>query len=70
MILCSLYWRKMTRAGAIAGMLSGFLVTVFWVLLIKESVYDLYEMVPAFITGIVAIVVVSMMTSPKEGHPD
>lgn len=64
-LLCSLYWRKMTRAGAIAGMLSGFLVTIFWVLFAKEKTYDLYEMVPAFFTGIVAIVLVSKLTHSK-----
>lgn len=69
-LLCSLYWRKMTRAGAIAGMLSGFLVTIFWVLFVKEKAYDLYEMVPAFITGIAAIVLVSLFTAPKDERLD
>ena len=69
-ILCSLYWRRMTKSGAIAGMLSGFLVTVFWVLFAKENAYDLYEMVPAFITGIVSIIVVSMITSRKDELPE
>lgn len=32
-----LYWKRMTRAGAIASILVGFLVTAFWLLFIKDT---------------------------------
>ncbi len=63
-VLCSLFWRRTTRAGAIAGMVAGFTTTVVWVLAFKERFYDLYEMIPGFAAGFAAIVVVSLLTSP------
>ncbi|MCX5671667.1 MAG: sodium:solute symporter family protein [Planctomycetota bacterium] len=32
-----LFWKRMTKAGAIASMLSGFLVTSFWLLFVKTA---------------------------------
>ena len=66
-VLCSLCWKGTTRAGAISGMITGFTVTVLWVLLFKERFYDLYEMLPGFFAGLAATVVVSLMTSRPEG---
>jgi len=63
-LLCSLYWRRTTRAGAIAGMLTGFLTIIAWVLFFKESAYELYEMVPAFFAAMLATVLVSLATQP------
>jgi len=63
-VLCSLFWRRTTRVGAIAGMIAGFATTVVWVLAFKEHFYDLYEMIPGFAAGFLAIVVVSLLTSP------
>ena len=50
-VLCSLFWRGTTRAGALAGMIAGFLTAVLWVLWVKEHFYDLYEMIPGFAVG-------------------
>ena len=66
-ILCSLFWRRTTRAGAVAGMAGGFLSTVIWVLLFKEQFYGLYEMIPGFGMGFLLIVVVSLCTKEPEG---
>ena len=66
-VLCSLCWKGTTRAGAISGMITGFTVTVLWVLLFKERFYDLYEMLPGFFAGLAATVMVSLMTSRPEG---
>lgn len=60
-VLLSLFWRRMTGAGALAGMLVGALVVVGWKPLTGSS---LYEMVPAFILALLAIYVVSMMSTP------
>ena len=63
-VLCSLFWRRTTRAGAVAGMVGGFLTTVLWVLFFKERFYDLYEMIPGFAAGFVCTVAVSLLTTP------
>ncbi len=58
-ILFSLFWSRMTRQGAIAGMLSGAIVVVVW----KNFVsLGLYEIVPGFVAASVAIVLVSLLT--------
>ena len=58
-ILCALYYPRTTLSGAIAGVLGGFLTTVIWVLVFKARTYDLYEMVPGFLVGLLLTVVVS-----------
>jgi sodium/proline symporter len=66
-VLCSLFWKRTTRAGAIAGMIAGFLTAVIWVALLKSHFYDLYEMIPGFAAGFAATILVSLMTEPPEG---
>ncbi len=60
--ICLLYDKKTTREGVIAGMLGGFLVSVIWVLFIKEHALGLYEAIPGFAAGLILTVVVSRMT--------
>ena len=50
-------------------MLGGFLTSVIWVLFIKSHTLDLYEMVPAFIVGMVLTLLVSQWTAEKDGIP-
>jgi sodium/proline symporter len=66
-VLCSLFWKGTTRAGAIAGMVGGFLAAVLWALLLKERFFDLYEMIPGFAVGFLATFVVSRLSRPPEG---
>ncbi len=66
-VLCALFWKGTTRAGAIAGMIGGFLTAMLWVLLVKESVYDLYEMLPGFAMGFMLTIGVSLRTKPPDG---
>lgn len=65
-VLCSLFWKRTTREGIIAGMIAGFVVTVTWVLAFKSMTYDLYEMIPGVGVGLVTIIVVSLFTQPPE----
>ncbi len=69
-VLCSLFWARTTRAGAIAGMAGGFAVTVLWVVFFKAGFYDLYEMIPGFLAGLLLTVGVSLLTPPPEGAGD
>ncbi len=57
-----LYYRKITRAGIIAGMSGGFLTSVVWVLYIKEHTWDLYEAIPGFAVGLLLTWGVSFLT--------
>lgn len=66
-VLCALFWKRTTLAGAIAGMAGGFLTTVLWVVLFKAQFYDLYEMIPGFLIGSVVTITVSLFTRPPEG---
>jgi sodium/proline symporter len=66
-ILCSLFWKGTTRAGAIAGMIAGFTGAVGWVLLFKSQFYDLYEMIPGFVLGFAVTIGVSLVTEPPPG---
>jgi len=61
-VLCSLFWKRTTKAGAVAGMIGGFVITVLWVVAFKERFYDLYEMIPGFAAGFATTIVVSLMT--------
>lgn len=65
-VLCSLFWKRTTKAGAVAGMVGGFVVTVVWTVAFKERFYDLYEMIPGFAAGFACCIGVSLMTEPDE----
>lgn len=70
-ILLSLYWRKMTRNGALAGMITGAVTVLVWIYAPIEisgqplTAY-LYEIVPGFSLAFVAIVVVSLLGRDPE----
>lgn len=56
-VLMSLYYRKMTFQGALWGMVAGTVVMLFWYF-IGWGKY-LYEIMPAFIVGVITIYLVS-----------
>jgi sodium/proline symporter len=57
-VLISVMWSRMTRNGALAGMLVGAVTVIVW----KQYEWlGLYEIIPGFILGCLAIVVVSLM---------
>ena len=64
LMLFSLFWKRTTRTGAIAGMVSGGTMVFVWKLLIKPigGVFGIYELLPAFIVSCIAIVVTSLLT--------
>jgi sodium/proline symporter len=70
-LLCALWYKPTNLAGAVAGMLGGFLVTMLWVLLWKERAYDLLEIIPGFIVGLILTVGVSKITGKRSAtsHP-
>ncbi|SUO94336.1 sodium/proline symporter PutP [Suttonella ornithocola] len=60
-MLIALWWKKATWHGAIAGALTGAVVTVIWNKL-KGGIFELYELLPAFILAALAMFVVSLFT--------
>lgn len=62
-ILLSVLWRRMTRNGALAGMIVGAVVVLIWN---HYAWFGLYEIIPGFILGAIAIVVVSLMGKEPE----
>ena len=69
LVLCSLYWKRMTRAGALAGMVGGFAATIAWTVWGKEGFHGLYEAVPGYAAAFALIFVVSLMTRPPAPDP-
>ena len=66
-VFCAIFWKRTTKAGAVCGMIAGFLTTVVWVLMFKEQFYDLYEMIPGFGAGFLVTIAVSLATEPPPG---
>ena len=70
LMLCSLFWKRTNKQGAIAGMISGGL-TVFIYKYLRTNVFpgtvlDIYELLPAFIISLLFIVVISLATKAPE----
>ena len=65
LIILALTWKRMTGAGAVAGLVTGALVVILWIALGLSS--TIYEIVPGFIASWIAIVVVSLNT-PDRGE--
>ena len=65
LMILSLFWKRINRAGAIAGMASGAVMVFVWKLVISElgGIFAIYELLPAFIISAVCIVVVSLLTN-------
>src|SRR5690606_40427969 len=62
LLLLSLFWGRMTRDGALAGMVTGAVVVIAWKeIAVERFDFQLYEMVPGFILATAAIVVVSLL---------
>ena len=70
LVLFSLYWKKLTRAGAISGMVAGALVVIIWIVWIKplagiNEIFGMYEIIPGFLVSVIVTYVVSLLTQ----HP-
>ncbi|TVR94632.1 MAG: sodium/proline symporter PutP [Wenzhouxiangellaceae bacterium] len=59
-IILSLYWSGMSRAGAAAGMIAGGLTVMFWNRL-DGGLFDVYEILPGAILAVLAVIVFSRL---------
>ena len=64
--ILALYWKRTTRAGVFAGLITGTAVTIIWYYtpVLRES---LYELIPGFLAALIATWLVSLFTSPAPG---
>ena len=64
LMLFSLFWKRTTLQGAVAGMITGGATIFLWKFLIRPNVafLDFYELLPAFLLSALAIYAVSRLT--------
>lgn len=67
-MLFSLFWKRTTRTGALAGMISGGAMVFIWKYLVRPigGAWDIYELLPAFLVACAFILVVSLLTKAPE----
>ncbi len=67
-MILSLFWKRMNRAGALAGMVVGAAMVLIWKFLIAPmgGAFAIYELLPAFLLSLIAIVAVSLATPAPE----
>lgn len=63
-MLFSLFWKRTTKEGAIAGMLAGGVMVFLWKLVLKPigGIFGIYELLPAFLFSSIVIIAISLLT--------
>ncbi|WP_106494666.1 sodium/proline symporter PutP [Lentibacillus sp. Marseille-P4043] len=64
-ILLSLFWKKTTRNGALAGIIVGAVTVIIWGGFLSGGIFDLYEILPGFLFNLIVTVVVSLLEKPS-----
>ena len=67
-VLFYLFWKRTTKYGALAGMLTGGVMIFVWKYLVRPmgGILDIYELLPAFILASIVIAIVSLLTPEPE----
>lgn len=69
-MLCALFWRRANKWGALAGMITGGVTIFVWKFVIRTAFSDtwlnIYELLPAFILALAAIIIVSLITKAPD----
>ena len=70
-VVLALFWKRFNEKGAVFGIISGFVVSILWMILFNFEYYgfnslifntQLYEIIPGFIISMVVAVVVALST--------
>ena len=79
-MLLSLFWKRMTMSGAVAGIISGGAAVVIWEMLpiipvglefkTLSAATGVYSLLPAFALALAAVIVVSLCTSVDKSKVD
>lgn len=65
-VILSLFWKRFTYSGAVAGIVAGAVIDIFWLVNFSAST-GIYELLPGFAVGmIVAIIVTLLSKKPSE----
>ncbi len=67
LVIFSLYWKGLSRTGALAGMITGALVVIIWIVWIKplasiNELFGMYEIIPGFLASVITTYFVSKYT--------
>lgn len=65
LILLALYWKETTAKGAIAGLICGGVTDVVWHYL-EGGIFNVYEIIPAFLVCLLVTIVVSLLDKNKD----
>ena len=67
-MLFSLFWRRTTKFGALAGMISGGAMVFIWKYLVRPigGAWNVYELLPAFLVACACILIVSLLTKAPD----
>jgi len=69
-VLCALFWKRANKYGAITSMIVGGSMVFIWKFIVrvqfKGTWLDIYELLPAFILGLLTMIVVSLRTEAPE----
>lgn len=63
-VLAALFWKRSNRNGALAGMIAGGVMVFVWKYCVHPlgGVWNVYELLPAFIVAMVVLIAVSLAT--------
>lgn len=63
-MLCALFWKRSNRQGVIAGMIGSGAMIFIWKYCVRPlgGVWNIYELLPAFLVGLALIIGVSLAT--------
>lgn len=62
-ILLSLFWKRFNYQGAVAGVISGFVIDLGWLLTGMTASTGIFEIVPGFFGSLVVAIIVAKLTS-------
>lgn len=73
-MLCALFWKRTNKFGALSGMVAGGAMVFIWKYIIAPigvtnqslAFLNIYELLPAFITGLVFTIVISLITKKPD----
>lgn len=67
LLLLSLFWKRFNYQGAVAGVISGFVIDLGWLLTGMTASTGIFEIVPGFFGSLVVAIIVAKLTSaPNE----
>jgi len=66
-IFLTLWWKKVTKQGILAGMIGGTLTVLIWYNIPALKNF-LYELIPGFIVSFILVVMVSLLTQSRNLH--